>query len=205
MSLGAGPFLSSLRGKISVFLVADRATNLALAKLFLSVFGATGTPSSVFDIDSFYASNSEALVGDVSGADSRTVQLRIPRLGATSEEIVSQLLKRDDASEAVVISNLNSIFHLFASNDHSSAAGRKFAFLMALLSFTARTNDMNILAIMYQRERPIPTPRTRPFSRLGDSLILAKRLGDNLVLQSEYGVSWPSRTLSFSPINQSSG
>jgi hypothetical protein len=206
MSLGtnsvAESFLNSLRGKAAVFLVADRATNLALAELFLLSFKVTETTGVVFDIDAFYASNSEVLVKRVPRVDSRTVQLRIPRIGASAEEVTSELLKRD-SSEAVVVSNLNSLFHLFASNDQGSA-GRKFAFLMALLSFTARTNNNNVLAIMYERERPIPTTRSRPFSRLGDSLILVKRVGNNLVLQSEDGAVWPSGTLNF-PIHHSSG
>jgi len=189
-------FLAPLQGKTTVFLVADRRTNLLLGKLVLSSLVANGTSCIILDTDAFYASNSELLAEGISRPDLGNLRLYVPKVGTTSEEAALELFK-GYGGRAVIIDNLNSFYHTLSSENRSSA-GRKLTFLVALLSFLGHANGTTVFVTTYEREKPTIPRHTRPFSGLGDVSISTRCAGDRLILECESGTTWPDGTLSFS-------
>lgn len=188
-------FLGPLQGKVAVFLVPDRISNLALGQLFLSSLEAGGKTCTILDIDAFYASNSDLLAKSISGGLTENLWLYIPEVGTGAEDIVLHLLK-ERRSDVIIVDNLNSFFHLFSFDDRNSAS-RKFTFLMALLSYAAHSNNVSVLTTMYEREKPIPRRRDRSFSELGDVSLTVRHAGGRLTLRCDQCASWPDGTLSF--------
>jgi hypothetical protein len=176
-------------------MVPDRISNLALGRLLLSSLEASGKTCTILDIDAFYSSNSDLLAKNVPLGQTENVLLYIPEVGAGAEDIVLRLFN-ERRPDSVIIDNLNSLFHLF-SFDGRSSASRKFAFLMDLLSYLARSNNVGVMTTMYERERPVPRRRARSFSGIGDISLTVRHAQGWLTLRCDSCEGWPDGALSF--------
>jgi hypothetical protein len=196
-------FLNPLRGKVTTFSVADRATNLSLGRLILSSVAVDGDSTIIMDTDAFYASNSVRLAENLSQQDLNRFRLYVPETGASGEDVVIRLFRRNESCSVSIIDNLNTLFHLLSS-DNPSSAGRKLSFLTALQSFLGRMNSTTVLITVYEREKPTQAKRPKAFSELGEISVHVGRSNGQLSLKCERGAVWPGNALSF-PLTQSSG
>jgi len=195
MSFGvqqARQFLAPLQGKAVVFLVPDRRTNLLMGRLFLAAVAATGSRCFIFDMDSFYASNSSSLA-EVRQQAIDGIRLCVPRVGADGEEAALGLFRGVEQGVNIVDS-LNSLYHTFSADDQSSAS-RKLTFLIEALSFLSRTGRTTVLVTIYERDRPTFKRRGRLFTELGDATVSVKSDGETLILHCDRGSAWPESTL----------
>jgi hypothetical protein len=190
----ARSLLSPLRGKVAVFSVPDRISNLALGQLLLSSLEISGKTCTILDIDAFYSSNSDLFARDISHGQTEDVWLYVPEVGASAEDLVLHLLN-ERRSDSVIVDNLNSFFNLFSFDDRNSAS-RKFTFLMDLLSYLAHSNDVSVLVTLYEREKPIRRRRARSFSGLGDLSLTVGHTKGRLTLQCDGCEGWPDGALS---------
>lgn len=196
-------FLNPLRGKVTTFSVADRATNLSLVRLILSSIAVHGDSTLIMDTDAFYASNSAILAENFPQQDLERFRLQVPETGTSGQDVVMRLFRQSESCSISIIDNLNTLFHLLSS-DNPNSAGRKLSFVTTLQSFLGRMNNTTVLVTVYEREKPIQERRPKSFSDLGEISVHVYRSNGQLSLKCERGAAWPGNVLSF-PLTQLSG
>jgi hypothetical protein len=184
-----GTLLGPLYGRTTTFMVDSRRTNLALAWSLVR----SGARLRVLDIDALYSSNSEFLFGGASdGAEA--AEIIVPEPGFPLEREVAGLLGSGTES-ALVVDSLNSLYHLLPAGGRGSR-NTGLAFVVALLSFAARTQGVAVILTMYVRERAGRLGRAKSISDMSDASVSASLRGGSLNLRRERGPAWPGGSLS---------
>lgn len=188
MSSGAengGPFLESLSGKTTTFLVEGRQANLWFARTVAEAIAREGSSCAVLDLDALYSSNADLVFPGEGRPGGSTV--RVPAPGADVEKELAELFRAQQG--VIIIDSLNTLYHLLSAEDGSSR-GRRLTFAVASLSYFARTNGKAVFLSMYRRERQGRSGSDRAISRLSDVTVSASLLGGELTLAAEKGQAW---------------
>jgi hypothetical protein len=180
-------FFGPLTGKTSTFLLESRQDNLAFARAIVGLMRASGGACTVMDLDAFYSSHADVVFAPTSVGDSSWT-LRVPPPGSDIEAEVSQLF---GASQSILIlDSLNTLYHLFSLDDGSSR-GRRLGFVLASLSYLARTNSKSVILCMYRREGVGRPGTTRSISGLSDITASVEVRESELTVRADRGSVWP--------------
>lgn len=186
-------FINPLSGHTTTFLVKERQTNLTFTRNVLSVLVWKRCPCAILDIDALYSSNSDYVFGLLSEEETRSIEIVVPRPGSDTTAEIADLLG-SNPDRALIIDSLNSLYHLLSTNGRSSK-NRNLAFVLALLSFIARTERKAVFLTMYQREKSVNLRRERPISHLSDFTVVVSAEKGALSLKCERGLVWPGGAL----------
>lgn len=180
----ASAFFDPLSSKSSIFLVADRETNLSLARTLLGRLLSLNMNCLVVDINAFYVSHAEEL-----GIDGTSnITFYVPDVLCDTSEVVHTIITIGN-NDVLIIDNINSLFHLL-SYETPQAASRKLALIMAILSKHARTNHFAAISVMYERKFASSAMQKQPLSELGDVLISVRKRGTGLAFHVRKGDAW---------------
>jgi hypothetical protein len=191
MSFGAQQahsFLGPLKGKTTTFIVDSRQVNLSLAKSITSLTAMTMSGCTIFDIDAFHSSNSEEILSALPPSAVRLTRVYVPEPGSSVETELPRLFRAE--SGVFIVDSLNTLYHLFSPSGVSSRS-RKLAFVMASLSYLAKTNWKAVLFTMYRREKTMKTGGGRSISDLSDTTVSVEATGSGLLMKCERGKAWP--------------
>jgi hypothetical protein len=194
MSFGVSqesPFIGPLRGHTVTLLVGGRSINLVLAKSLLSKLAGSGVPCTVLDIDALYSSNSDYIISHLTSEEASLIEFLVPDPDSDLEDDVGRLLS-SGSDRVLIVDSLNSLYHLMSTGRHN-AKNRSLAFVVALLSLVAKTEDRVVFLTMYRREKRNSFVRAKSISDLSDSAIAVSRKGQVLSLKCERGTAWPAR------------
>ena len=186
-------FINPLSGYTTTFLVKERWTNLTFARSVLATLIWKRRPCTILDIDALYSSNSDYVFGLLSEEETRSIEIVVPRPGSDTMAEIADLLG-SSPDRALIIDSLNSLYHLLSTNGHSSK-NRNLAFVLALLSFVARTEKKAVFFTMYQRDKSINLRREKPISHLSDFTVVVSAKKGALSLKCERGSVWPGGAL----------
>lgn len=158
----ASDFLSPLKGSLTVLLLHEASTKMAVARFLLGCVRALSLEVVVVDSDAFYSSNVSKLVGEANPAG------EILLLPEGVLEIAS-LLPVLSSRRLTVIDDLNSLYSLASDGRRSQQLG----ILIRLLSYNARMNGAWVLATAYVTDQHRREARLDPRSltAVGDTLI----------------------------------
>jgi len=179
-------------GKTATFLVAGREANLAFARAAVALATSTSRSCSILDLDAFYSSNADTILGSLPSGSTRLTTFTVPDPGSEVEHELPRVLSSD--AQVVIIDSFNTLYHLLSYGDGSSR-GRKLSFAVASMSYLARTGRKAIILTMYRRGG---TWRhgTRSISDLSDVTAAVRVQGSELTVSCERGKAWPERRLS---------
>jgi hypothetical protein len=189
----AHPLLALLMGKTTTFLLEDRRTNLEFARTIIHVLSQTGDGSAIVDLDALYSSSSDEIFGSLDPSAARATSIRVLEPGADIESEFAALF--DVRQNVIIIDSLNSLYHLISVED-TSLRGRKLTFVIASLSYFARTNAKAVLLTMYRREGFTRGGTGRSISGISDATVSVDAVGQDLILKSERGSVWSGRRFS---------
>ncbi len=181
--------MSPLRGRTAIFLVEGRRENLDFARGVVSVLCRGGTRCTVMDVDALYSSNSDYVFASLSAEEADSVEMLVPEPDSELESGFARLLGSHPGS-TLIIDSLNSLYHLM-STGRTGSRNRNVGFIMAFLSFMARTDGRAVLLTMYRRERGVRLVPGKSISDLSD-LTASVRVGEGVLgLKCERGSAWP--------------
>lgn len=184
-------FFSPLVGNTTTFLLEGRRTNLAFATMVTGFLARAHNPCAILDLDAFYSSNSDYLFSSLDAATAKSTSILVPEPGS---DVGLELPKLFEASQKVVIiDSLNTLYHLIFIGDGGSRS-RTLAFVLAGLSYFARTNEKVVILSMYRRERFYRARTDRSISALSDATASVAMTEGELKIRSERGPHWPGRT-----------
>jgi hypothetical protein len=186
-------FINPLSGHTTTFLVKERRTNLTFARNMLSILVWKKRPCTILDIDALYSSNSDYVFGLLSEEETHSIEIVVPRPGSNTTAEIADLLG-SSPDRALIIDSLNSLYHLLSTNGRSSK-NRNLTFVLALLSFIARTERKAIFFTMYQRGKSVNLRREKPISHLSDFTVVVNAKKGALSLKCERGLVWPGGAL----------
>lgn len=198
MSFGAQQahfFLRPLRGKTTTFLVESRQANLSFARIIASLTTMTRSGCAIFDIDALYSSNSSEILSALPSNAAKSTHIYILEPGSSVETELPRLFMAE--SGVFVVNSLNTLYHLFSSSGVSSGS-RKLAFVVASLSYLARTNGKAVIFTMYRREKTMRTGGSRSISDLSDVTVSVEATGSELLMKCERGRAWSEGRFSLS-------
>jgi hypothetical protein len=196
MSFGAQQahsFLGPLKGKTVTFLVESRRANLLFARSIVSLTAMTRSGCAIFDIDAFYSSNSNEILSVLPPNAANMTRVYVLEAGSSVETELPRLFTAE--SGVFIVDSLNTLYHLFSSSGVSSRS-RKLAFVVASLSYLARTSGNAVLFTMYRREKTMRTGGSRSISDLSDTTISVEATDSRLLMKCERGTAWPERWFS---------
>jgi len=183
-------FIRPLRGHTVTLLVGGRPTNFVLARSLLSNLTRSGIPCTVLDIDAFYSSNSDYVTESLTGEEASLIEFLVPDPDSDLESDIGNLLG-SGSDRVLIVDSLNSLYHLMSTGKHN-AKNRSLAFVIALLSFVAKTESRAVLFTMYRRERRNSFGRAKSISDLSDLAVAVSQKGRALSLKCERGSAWPA-------------
>ena len=187
MSFDRVRLLESLEGKTTTFVVEGRPTNLALAKLLLS-----GAPRrggcQVLDLDGFYASNAEALLGGSPAEAQRSAVFDVPDPSAPLAPHLGNLFSC--GRRLLVIDSLNTLNHLLTE-------ARGLSFVEAALGAYARANRSAAVLSMYRRDGPPRGGKGTTIASYSDVEIHARVEDGRLLMETRRGALLPEKTMTF--------
>jgi hypothetical protein len=186
-------FINPLSGYTTTFLVKERRTNLTFARSVLPILVWKRRPCAILDIDALYSSNSDYIFELLSEEEARSIEIVVPRPGSDTTAEIADLLG-SSPDETLIIDSLNSLYHLLSTNGRSSK-NRNLAFVLALLSFIARTERKTVFFTMYQRKKNANLRREKPISHLSDFTVVVSAMKEALSLKCERGLVWPGGAL----------
>ena len=191
MSLNGGDyqsFFGPLIGNTTTFLLEGRHANLVFAAMMTGFLAKAHTPCAILDLDAFYSSNSDRLLSSFDAATAKSTHIWVPEPGS---DVGLELSKLFEARQnVVIIDSLNTLHHLISMEDEGSRS-RRLAFVLAGLSYLARTNDKAVILSMYRRERFYRARTGRSISALSDATASVAVVGGELRIRSERGPCWP--------------
>lgn len=171
-------FLDQLKGRLVTFLVDDRASNLRLARFLVATLASSARPFCIFDVDAFYASNSDSLAPLDQQASGELV---VPDLEDRIGDVLVALAEAG-SHLTLILDNLNSVLHIIDAEGQRSA-NRKLEFTLMLLSSIAKERGTSVLCVVYERQRA-GTKRARWLSGLGDARFRVTTEGKSLLVGS---------------------
>ncbi len=143
-------FLTPLRGRSSIFSIADREENAVVATFTLGCLAGMRMRTLIVDTSGFYETNVEVLAkGLQKEFMERTRVLSIPD-GAQPGCVFTSLIGKE--TKAIVIDDLNTMAALMSGGNGRSGVHDVFT-LMRILSYTARINGITVLATVYRNQR----------------------------------------------------
>jgi hypothetical protein len=187
----ADSFLGPLVGKTVTLLVSGRDTNLAFARAAMALITRTKS-CAVLDLDAFYASNADIILGTLPTESIRSTAFTIPDPQSRVEGELPRIVS--SGADVIIIDSFNTLYHLLSYGDGSSR-GRKLAFAVASMSYLARTNRKVVFLTMYRR-MGFWRQGTRPISSLSDVTAAARVQGSAITVSCERGKAWPSGSFS---------
>jgi len=184
----AQSFLAPLKGKTATFLVDGRRANLSFVRCVTSVTTLAARGFAIFDIDAFFASNSDEILSTLPPSAAKSTRIYLPEPGSSVETELPRLFRTE--SEVFMVESLNTLYHLFSPSGTSSRS-RKLAFAVASLSYLARTTGKAGLFMMYKREKILRAGGGGSISDLSDTTISVETAGPELLMKCERGTAWP--------------
>ncbi len=180
-----GPFAGQLRGHTSAFVVDGRDTDLAFARAVLPHLVRDGGRCVVLDVDALYSSNSDYIFAPLTEQQSQAVDVIVPDPGSDVEADIA-LLAGAGSGKTIIVDSLNSVYHLLSSGG-ASFRGRKLTFVMACMSYLARTERKTVMATMYRRERTMRFGGGRQISDMSDLTFSVRHEAGSLELRCVRG------------------
>ena len=180
-------FFGPLVGKTSTFLLESRQDNLAFARTIVGLMRASGGACAIMDLDAFYSSHADVVFAPASVGDNSWA-LRVPLPGADIEAEVARLFVA--SQDTLILDSLNTLYHLFSFEDGSSR-GRRLGFVLASLSYLARTNSKSVILCMYRREGFGRPGTARSIAGLSDITASVEVRESELTVRAERGSVWP--------------
>lgn len=196
MSFGAQEahsFFGPLEGKTTTFLVESRLANLSFARSITSLTSMTKSGCAIFDIDAFYSSNSNEIMSALPPNAAMSTHVYVPEPGSNVETEFPRFFMAE--SGVLIIDSLNTLYHLFSLSGVSSRS-RKLAFVVASLSYFARTSGKVVLFTTYRREKTMKTGGGKPISDLSDLTVSVEAIDSELLMKCERGTAWPEGKVS---------
>lgn len=181
-------FFEALKGKAVTFILEGRQENLAFAKAVVGLMAAEGARCSIFDLDAFYASNSDRIFGALTEQEARGFTISVPEPDSRIEREFPRAFEGWNGT--LVVDSLNSLYHLLSVEDAGSRS-RKLSFAVASLSYAARTNSASVMITMYRREGLVRAGVGRSIAGFGDATVSVEVNRTNLVMKCERGTLWP--------------
>ena len=183
----AQSFIGPLKRKTSTFLVEGRGANLALAKAMMALLATAGDSCMVLDLDAMYASNSDIIFGQLPATFNRSTTIDVPGPQSSVESEFSLLFSSDP--RIIIIDSLNTLHHLL-SEDGGTSRSRKFSFVVAILSYLARTGGKAVIFTMYRREGLGRARGGRSISSLSDVTASVEARDSELSVTCDRGTAW---------------
>jgi hypothetical protein len=183
--------LGPLFGKTVTLLVSGREANLAFARAAMALITRSKS-CAVLDLDAFYASNADVILGSLPAESIRSTAFTILDPQSNVERELPRILS--SRAEVVIMDSFNTLYHLLSYGD-GSARGRKLSFAVASMSYLARTNRKVIILTMYRRVG-FWRQGARPIWSLSDVTAAVKMHGSGITISCERGKAWPEGSFS---------
>lgn len=177
----ANDFLSPLKGGLTVLLLHDASTKMAVGRFLLECARALSLETVVVDSDAFYSSNITKLIGDTSP----TGEILLLPEGTLQ---IASFLPILSSGQLTVIDDLNSLYSLASDGRRSQQLG----ILIRMLSYNARMNNSWVLASAYTPSQQGRKAKLDPRSltAVGDALIDAELTENRLRFRSVSSRPW---------------
>lgn len=189
-------FLAPLRSKSSIFVVGSAETTLSFARFVFGCLEVIKTSARIFDIDAFYGSNAMEVTKTSSPDFLEGVALSVPKSTSAVEYWLVEELAQGSEGDAVLVHDLNTVYHSIAIRDSRSAL-RRLSLIMALLSFLARTKRQIALSTLYERDKLVENRlRRRSLNKLGDLTISVGLQSEALSFECTRGNAWRGNAFS---------
>lgn len=179
-------FLQPLFGKTSVFIFDGRRTNSSFARTLTSHIAGAGVTSVILDLDAFYSSNAEFVLGALASKREKSI-IMVPAPGTEVEAQFASLFAVNQ--RVIVIDSLNSLHHLISLGDGTSRS-RKMFFAIRSLSYLAKVNAKAVLLGMYRREGFPGSGTAKSIASLSDVTMTVEIRDDELVAKVLRGKAW---------------
>jgi hypothetical protein len=185
-------FLEPILGKTVTFLLSGREANLIFARAAMAFVTKTGRSCAVLDLDAFYASNADVILGPLPTDLMRLTKFTLPDPESKVEQELPRVLS--SGAQVIIIDSFNTFHHLLSYGD-GSTRGRKLSFAVASMSYLARTNGKAVILTMYRRGAAW-RQGAKPISDLSDVTAAVRVQGTGLSISCERGSAWPASTFS---------
>jgi hypothetical protein len=179
--------MGPVTGKTTTFLLQGREDNLAFATAAISLATKSGRTCAILDLDAFYSSNGDAILGALPASSLHRTHFIVPDPESEVERELPRLLS--SGADVMIVDSFNTFYHLL-SHDDGASRGRKLSFAVAIMSYLARTGSRPVFFTMYRRGGTW-RQGTRPISGLSDVTAAVRRQGSELSLSCERGRAWP--------------
>ncbi|MDA4128460.1 MAG: hypothetical protein OK422_03225 [Thaumarchaeota archaeon] len=191
-------FLRPLKTKSTVLVVGSRAVNIELARFLLGCLEVMKLRPLVLDSDALYSSEATQIGSDASDQFASRATLSVPLPEQRIDYWLTRSLVHGATSDAILIDNLNTVFHSLNSTESKSAM-KKLTFISALLSMIARTRPQSIFATLYARDPSIKEQiGKRTFRKLGDQTVSVRLSDHTLSFECTRGTAWSGEAFSVS-------
>lgn len=183
-------FLEPLRGKSTVFLIADRQENAVMLRFLLGCLAALKYNTALFDTSCFYGVNIKWIT---QGLPKEFLQQTT--LIQLSEKLSPEVSLSDITtieSHVIMIDDLNAILHLLSSQSRRSGIHR-LATLYRLLSYEARMNELFILGSIYKSKSQDTASNThkRSLADIADLQVTVEAQPTEIIFRCDKIPTWP--------------
>ena len=184
----AHAFLHPLKGRLSAFIVTSRAENRASASFILGCLAALRMRTLILDTSCFYGTNAEVLTERLPAEFLERTKVLTITDDAKLEEILAGVVTTKEA-KAIIVDDLNTMNSLKSSGGEKFGV-RKLFTLMRMFSWTARMNNLLVLATIYRNEGQEAKGSKRSLAAAADLNIIVKREASHITFRCDNVDIW---------------